>query len=110
AEQILEQFPAEGTVLVATGQEFPDSLTAVPVAARTDAGVALTRPDSVPAGILDEIDRLISGSAFPLITIVGGEAAVHPSVQAQLEALFAGAADPADRPAGTLTESNVPTE
>ncbi|WP_134773377.1 cell wall-binding repeat-containing protein [Ornithinimicrobium flavum] len=110
AEQILEQFPAEGTVLVATGQEFPDSLTAVPVAARTDAGVALTRPDSVPAGILDEIDRLISGSAFPLITIVGGEAAVHPSVQAQLEALFGGAADPADRPAGTSTESNVPTE
>lgn len=110
AQQILEQFPAEGTVLVATGQEFPDSLTAVPVAARTDAGVALTRPDSVPAGMLAEIDRLISASAFPLITIVGGEAAVHPSVQTQLEALFSAGADPADRPTGTTTGSNVPTE
>lgn len=109
AEQILEQFPAEGKVLVATGQEFPDSLTAVPVAARTDAGVALTRPDSVPVGILDEIDRLISGSAFPLITIVGGEAAVHPSVQTQLEGLFGASPAPADRPAGTSMDSNVPT-
>ncbi len=109
AEQVLEQFPAEGKVMVASGQAFPDALTSVPVAARTGAGVALTRPDEVPAGIMDEIDRLISSTSFPLITIVGGTAAVNPSVETQLQTLFGTTAEPARRPHGTRTDSNIPT-
>ncbi|GAA5161206.1 hypothetical protein GCM10011366_09090 [Ornithinimicrobium tianjinense] len=110
AAQVLEQFPAEGRVMVATGADFPDSLTSVPVAARTGAGVALTRPDSVPAAVMTQIDRLIAEVSFPLITIVGGPVAVNPSVEAQLQTLFSSAAAPASRPSGTLTESNIPTE
>lgn len=110
AAAVLEQFPAEGKVLVATGQDFPDSLTAVPVAARTGAGVALTRPEAVPAAVMTEVDRLITGFSFPLITIVGGEAAVHPTVQAQLQALFGAAAPPAARPSGSSTTGNLPQE
>ncbi|AXH95787.1 cell wall-binding repeat-containing protein [Ornithinimicrobium avium] len=108
AEQVLEQFPAEGKVMVASGQAFPDALTSVPVAARTGAGVALTRPAAVPAGIMDEIDRLISSTPYPLITIVGGTTAVNPSVETQLQTLFGSSPAPAQRPQGTQTDSNVP--
>lgn len=110
AEAVLQQFPAEGKVMVATGQDFPDSLTSVPVAARTGAGVALTRPDAVPAGVLAEIDRLVDGFSYPLITIVGGEGAVHASVETQLLGLVAALADPAQRSTGGLTERNIGQE
>ncbi|WP_151525613.1 cell wall-binding repeat-containing protein [Serinicoccus kebangsaanensis] len=110
AEAVLEQFPAEGKVLVATGEDFPDSLTAVPVAARTGAGVALTRPDAVPTGVLEEIERLTTGFSFPLITIVGGEAAVHASVETQLQGLVDALGQPAERSADQQTEANLPQE
>ncbi|GAA4867892.1 cell wall-binding repeat-containing protein [Serinicoccus chungangensis] len=110
AEAVLEQFPAEGKVLVATGQDFPDSLTAVPVAARTGAGVALTRPDAVPAGVLDEVERLVTGFSFPLITIVGGELAVHDTVETQLLGLVGGLADPTARDTGGSTDRNIGQE
>ncbi|OLT41999.1 hypothetical protein BJF86_03165 [Serinicoccus sp. CNJ-927] len=108
AQQVLERFPAEGKVLVATGQDFPDSLTAVPVAARTGAGVALTRPEAVPVGVLDEVERLITGFSFPLITIVGGEVAVHDTVKTQLLGLVGGLADPTERSGAGSSESNIP--
>ena len=110
AEVVLGQFPAEGKVMVATGQDFPDSLTAVPVAARTGAGVALTRPEAVPAGVLDEVERLVTGFSFPLVTIVGGELAVHDTVETQLQGLVDGLADPAARPTGVLTDRNIGQE
>lgn len=107
AAQVLAQFPAEGRVMVATGADFPDSLTAVPVAARTGAGVALTRPDTVPAPVLAQIERMIDEVSFPLITIVGGTGAVNESVETQLQGLFGDASSPAERPTGTRTDSNV---
>lgn len=107
AAQVLAQFPAEGRVMVATGEDFPDSLTSVPVAARTGAGVALTKPDAVPTVVMDQIERLIDEVSFPLITIVGGPGAVNPSVEAQLQALFGTTLPPAERPTGTQTDSNV---
>lgn len=111
AQEVLAEFPAEGKVMVATGADFPDSLTAVPVAARTGAGVALTRPSSVPGAIMGEIVRLTAGESFPLITIVGGENAVNASVETQLLGLF-----PKPQPAETGTgstgsaQSNLPTQ
>lgn len=111
AALVLAQFPAEGKVMVATGADFPDSLTAVPVAARTDAGIALTRPDAVPAAVLGEIERLIDEVSFPLITIVGGPLAVNPSVETQLQGLFGGAAAPTARSVeGGSTDANLPQE
>ncbi|SOC52430.1 cell wall-binding repeat-containing protein [Ornithinimicrobium cerasi] len=110
AALVLAQFPAEGKVMVATGADFPDSLTAVPVAARTGAGVALTRPDAVPAAVLTEIGRLIDEVSFPLITIVGGTLAVNPSVETQLQGLFEDAAAPTSRAAAGRTDGNLPQE
>lgn len=110
AQQVLAEFPDEGKVLVASGRAFPDALTSVPVAARTGAGVALTRPAQVPDEIMAEIERLISTTAFPLITIVGGTAAVNPAVETQLQELFAQEPAPAGRPAGGQTDTNLPTQ
>lgn len=109
AAAVLAQFPAEGKVMVATGEEFADALTAVPVAGRTGAGIALSRPDQVPASVMTEIERLTDGFSFPLITIVGGEGALSSDVYDQLLALF-----PADAPAepaapGRLS-GNLPQE
>lgn len=107
AADVLAEFPAEGKVLVATGESFPDSLTSVPVAARTGAGIALTRPDTVPASVMSEIERLVDGFSYPLITIVGGTASVHPSVETDLQGLFETALPPTQRPAGTQTDRNI---
>lgn len=108
AAQILAQFPSEGRVLVASGATFPDSLTSVPVAARTGAGVALTRPDSVPAAVRTEIQRLVAGWPFPLITIVGGTGAVGTAVEDDLRGLVSSVSEAA-RDAAPRTGTSSPT-
>lgn len=105
AADILEQFPAEGRVMVATGETFPDALTAVPVAGRTGAGIALSRTDQVPASVMTQIERLTSGFAFPLITIVGGEVSLTADVYDQLLGLFGTASVPAT-PSTTELDTN----
>lgn len=107
AALVLERFPAEGRVMVATGQEFPDALTAVPVAGRTGAPIALSRPDGVPASVMDEVTRVVGVSSSPQVTLVGGEAALHGAVQDQLEAMFATTAEELSRQ-GASTERNLP--
>lgn len=107
AATVLQQFPAEGKVMVATGEKFPDALTAVPVAGRTGAGIALSRHDAVPASVMTEIERLTEGFSYPLVTVVGGEAALSSAVFDQLLALFEAAAEPA-APSVTELDSNNP--
>ncbi|GAA1146199.1 cell wall-binding repeat-containing protein [Ornithinicoccus hortensis] len=109
AAVVLQQFPAEGKVMVATGEKFPDALTAVPVAGRTGAGIALSRHDEVPASVMTEVERLTDGFAFPLVTIVGGEAALSSDVYDQLLALFGTAAAPAAPTVGD-TDGNLPDQ
>lgn len=107
AALVLEEFPAEGKVMVATGETFPDALTAVPVAGRTGAGIALSQTDHVPAAAVTQIQRLTTGFAFPLVTIVGGEVALTDTVYDELLALFGMAGTP-DRLPSTELESNYP--
>lgn len=107
AADILAQFPAEGRVMVATGETFPDALTAVPVAGRTGAGIALSRTDEVPANVMTEIERLTTGFSFPMISIVGGEASLSQSVYDQLLALFPGSASVPTAPSTTELDSNL---
>lgn len=102
---VLAQFPAEGDVYVATGERFPDALTSVPVAGRTQAGIALSRLDAVPAPVMTEIERLIAGDSFPQITVVGDELSLSASVMAQLQALFETSEAPTS---GPLTDRNIP--
>ena len=71
------------TVIVATGMNYPDSLSAAPLAAKLRAPLLLTLPGSLPKATRDEIKRLKPQS----IIIVGGNSAVNGSVANALKAL-----------------------
>ena len=79
--------PGVDRVYVATGENYPDALSAAAAAAHFDAPVLLTRPGAVPAAVLAELERLAPDE----IVIVGSTAAVADSVRTQLLAI---ASDP----------------
>jgi putative cell wall-binding protein len=74
------------TVVIATGQNFPDSLAAAPLAGAYDCPVLVTKGNLLPPSVHDEIIRL--GATHALI--VGGTGVVTPSVQSQVAALVGG--------------------
>ncbi|MDZ4045933.1 MAG: cell wall-binding repeat-containing protein [Rhodoglobus sp.] len=71
-----------GTVFVANGLNFPDALAAAPAAAVADAPVLLTAPDTLPATVVAELQRLKPAR----IVVVGGESSVSEAVLAELAA------------------------
>ncbi len=68
-------------VVLCTGEDFPDALSAAPWARFLKAPVLLTRRTAVPSAVMDEIERLGAKNVW----IIGGESAVSSSVQTQLE-------------------------
>ncbi len=68
------------TAVVATGQDFPDALSAAGLAGVYHAPVLLTKTASLPTGLVSELDRLGAQN----VVIVGGEPAVSPSVAGSL--------------------------
>lgn len=73
-------FPTSNTVFIATGENYPDVLTAAPAAGRNDAPILYVRSNGIPASTLHEIGRLNPQQ----IVIVGGTDAVSLEVEAQL--------------------------
>lgn len=73
---------AEGatTVFIASGANFPDALSAAPVAAKTGGPLLLVTAGTIPEPIVAELDRLRPGR----IVIVGGERSISPEVEAAL--------------------------
>ena len=69
-------------VVLCTGEDFPDALAAAPWARFLKAPVLLTQRTSVPAAVMNEIDRLGATNVW----IIGGDSAVSSAVKAQLEA------------------------
>lgn len=65
-------------VFLASGANFPDALSAGPVAIVYEGPILLSRPTCVPTEVLEEIERLDPNS----IILVGGEAALSPAVAA----------------------------
>ncbi len=74
-------FTSAKTVFVATGQDYPDALSAAPVAAKQGAPLLLTLKNSLPASVANEIKRLKPTK----IVIVGGSGAVSNAVMIQLK-------------------------
>lgn len=72
------------TVFVATGLEFADALSAGSAAALENAPVLLTATNALPAGVVEEIERLDPSQ----IVVLGGTAAVGPEVAAELDGLI----------------------
>lgn len=75
-----------GTTYVASGRGFPDALAAAPAAALADGPILLVEADRIPAATRTALEQLAPES----IVIVGGEAAVSRTVEAQLAALTVG--------------------
>lgn len=64
------------TVVIASGERFPDALAASPLAGMLRSPVLLVKRDSVPGSTLSEIARLVASRAV----IVGGPGAVGEEV------------------------------
>ena len=76
-----ESFSASTKVFIATGWDFPDALAGSALAGYLEAPILLTRPDRLPDGLLEELDRLGAKDVF----ILGGEGAVLREVKTALE-------------------------
>lgn len=77
------RFPASKTAVIATGEGFPDALSAAALAGALECPLLLTRKTEVPAAALAELDRLGVVSVW----IVGGTLVVTDDVRDQLEDL-----------------------
>lgn len=70
-------------VLIASGANFPDALSAGPVAAALGGPLLLTNPTSLPAEVVTEINRLNPDE----IIVVGGTGSVSAAVYTALSGL-----------------------
>jgi putative cell wall-binding protein len=78
------EFPGTASVVyVASGENYPDALSAGPAAVDKVGPVLLTDPNDLTASVAAEISALKPGS----IVIVGGTASVSAHVETQLKAL-----------------------
>jgi putative cell wall-binding protein len=69
-----------GDVVVASGESFPDALSAAPLAHALGGPVLLVRAGSVPAAVTAELSRLHATH----VVVVGGTGAVSSTVEAAL--------------------------
>ncbi len=101
--------PGVPVAYLATGTDFPDALTGAPAAGEQHGPLLLTRPDTLPTTVTDELTRL----APARIVILGGTSTVSPAVQTALAGLVASpSSDTTPPPAvtsasGTTTTSRV---
>ncbi len=72
-----------GTLYVANGENFPDALTAGPVAAHDHAPLLLVTPTAIP----DPVRQAIVGRKPDRIVVVGGPPSVSADVFSQLQGL-----------------------
>lgn len=90
AAQIDQQVKTQqgGEVIVATGEDFPDSLSVSSYASANGVPIVLVENDNIPA----EVQTYLNSIKPQTITIVGGEGVVSLSVEEKLKELFPGAA------------------
>jgi hypothetical protein len=72
--------PSSGVVVVTTGENFPDALSAGPLAASVNSSLLLVRRSSVPAPTLAELQRIRPST----IWLVGGPSVVEERVAEEL--------------------------
>lgn len=69
--------------VLATGNDYPDALSAAPLAKRYSAPILLTDKNSIPQGVLTELKRL----SVTYVFITGGTGAVSQAVENQLNTM-----------------------
>ncbi len=72
--------PSTGVVVVTTGENFPDALSAGPLAASVNTSLLLVRRSSVPPATLTELQRIKPS----VIWLIGGPAVVEERVAEEL--------------------------
>lgn len=72
------------TLLMASGETFADGMSAAPLAASAHLPILLTRRDSLPESTRRSLDN---EGTIEQVILIGGEAAIGPAVQADLESL-----------------------
>lgn len=82
-------FATGGTVVIASGANYPDALAAASLAGATDAPILLTEPESLSDEAANQIMRLKPSRIF----IIGGPAAINQQVESQLAAIAADSCD-----------------
>lgn len=83
AARIAETYPAGVAVAyLATGENYPDALSASALAAHRDAPVLLTRPDGLPTATRTQLERL----APEQLVVLGGTEAVSGAVEQEASA------------------------
>ncbi|MFM8529520.1 MAG: cell wall-binding repeat-containing protein, partial [Ilumatobacteraceae bacterium] len=87
------------TLVVASGENFPDALAAAGLThndGATPAAILLVESDSIPASVLAQMNRI--DDSVTQVYVVGGEAAISDDVVADIEDIFGDAS--VDRIAG----------
>ncbi len=69
------------TVIIASGQNFPDALAGAPLAYKLDAPILLTKKDSLPEQTMEMIEEL----GAKKVIILGGTGAVSDDVKKSME-------------------------
>lgn len=83
AVEIAQELAPADTVYLATGETYPDALTAAAVAGHQDAPVLLVQPNKLTADVADGISALSPKN----IVIVGGKGAISANVETKVKAL-----------------------
>jgi putative cell wall-binding protein len=81
------RFPTAGTVLVATGENFPDALAGGAVGAALGAPLLLVTRSSVPAETSGDLRRLSPAK----VVVLGGAGVIDDAVLGQLRSILPGA-------------------
>lgn len=69
------------TIVLVCGTDYPDALSAAPLAKKYNAPILLTENNSLPSVVSKEIDRLKPTNAY----IVGGDGVVSKNIESQLK-------------------------
>jgi putative cell wall-binding protein/predicted outer membrane lipoprotein len=77
----------DGTAFVCTGADFPDALSAAPIAAANGWPIYLTRPDYLPSNVSAAMLEVYGGNPSNHGYIIGSEAAVSEDVEDTLATL-----------------------
>jgi len=71
------------TIVLVCGADYPDALSAAPLAKKYNAPILLTEKNGLSTVVSNEINRLKPSKAY----IVGGDGVVYKSVQSQLKGM-----------------------
>lgn len=82
-EIALEGWNKADTVIVASGQNFPDALAGAPLGYKLDAPILLTKKDSLP----DQTKQMIEKLGAKKVILLGGTGAVSDNVQRSIEGI-----------------------